>query len=123
MSFDLSASPNPYRPYVVPIDPSPSYITPSKSSSSPRDIFAEFDIPIEYLENPEFSDLVSNLVNQGLSKYASVLIRQPFEIVKTIMQVQYSGQHGQRTLHPPRRYSSRQGIIETDEDFDDAVLF
>ena len=116
MSFDPSFSPNPYRPYVVPIDPSPSVLSPSKSSA--RDLFADFDIPTDYLENPEFGDLVSNLVTKGLSKYASIFIRQPFEIVKTTMQVQYLAQPGQRKFPPPEP-RRRRGMLESDDDYDD----
>lgn len=116
MSFDLSSSPNPYRPYVVPIDPSPSILSPSKSSA--RDIFADLDIPTDYLENPEFSDLVSNLVTKGLSKYASICIRQPFEIVKTTMQVQYLAPPGQRKFPSPKP-SRWRGMSESPDNYDD----
>jgi hypothetical protein len=116
MSFDPLSSPNPYRPYVVPIDPSPSVLSPSKSSA--RDLFGDLDIPTDYLENPEFSDLVSNLVTKGLSKYASIFIRQPFEIVKTIMQLQYLTPvgHGKFPLPQPSR---QRGMLETDDNSDD----
>ena len=116
MSFDPSFSPNPYRPYVVPIDPSLSILSPSKPSA--RDLFRDFDIPTDYLENPEFSDLVSNLVTKGLSKYASIFIRQPFEIVKTTMQVQYLAQPRQRNFPTPKPVRRRR-MLESDDDYDD----
>lgn len=120
MSYNPSPSPNPYRPYVVPIDPAPS-ILPSKSSA--RDLLADLDISTEYFENPEFSDLVSNLVTKSISKYASTFIRQPFEIVKTILQVQYLVPPGQKKIPPsvpPKRLNSRGRVLESDEeDFED----
>jgi hypothetical protein len=118
MSFDPSYSPNPYRPYVVPIDSSPSVLSPSKSSA--RDLLADLDIPTDYLDNPEFSDLLSNLVTKGLSKYASIFIRQPFEIVKTTMQVQCLASPGQRKF-PPLQPSRRRGMLENDDNYDDDV--
>jgi hypothetical protein len=116
MSEDYLSSPNPYRPYVVPIDSSPHIITPSKS---PRDFLADLDIPRDYLENPELSDLVSDLVTKGVSKYASVFIRQPFEIIKTVMQVQYVPNPGTRTAVLPVRKPRR---LDSDDEFDDVRL-
>jgi hypothetical protein len=119
MSYNPVPSPNPYRPYVVPLDPAPS-ILPSKSS--PRDLLADLDISTDYFENPEFSELVWDLVTKGISKYASTFIRQPFEIVKTILQVQYLGTMEQRKLPPPplpKRLNSRGRVLESDEEFED----
>ena len=118
MSFDPSYSPNPYRPYVVPIDSSPTVLSPSKSSA--RDLLADLDIPTDYLENPEFSDLLSNLLTKGFSKYVSIFIRQPFEIVKTTMQVQYLAPPGQRKFPPPQPSRQRR-MLENDNDYDDDV--
>jgi hypothetical protein len=116
MSYDPISSPSPYRPYVVPLDPSPSILNSSKSST--RDLLADLDIPTDYLETPEFSDMLTNLVTKGLSKYASIFIRQPFEIVKTTMQVQYLGRPGPTIFHPQPARRGR----ESDEDDDDDVL-
>lgn len=120
MSYDLSASPNPYRPYVLPLDPSPSVLsssssTPNKTSSA-RDLLADLDLPAEYLENPELGDFVSALLTKSLTKYVSVFLRQPFEIVKTTMQVQYLP----RVPAPPS-FPSKQPrtAMESDEDYDD----
>jgi hypothetical protein len=115
MSFDTENSPNPYRPYVIPLDPIPYHTSPSKSSA--QDLLADLDFPTSYLENPEFSDLVSYLATKGLSKYASILIHQPFEIVKTTMQVQYLAKPGQRKFPPPSRRR-----FDSDEDFDDVGI-
>jgi hypothetical protein len=124
MSYNPASSPNPYRPYVVPLDPAPSTV-PSKPS--PRDLLADLDISTDYFENPEFSGLVSNLVTKGISKYASTFIRQPFEIVKTIMQVQHLIPLEQRKFPPPppppRRLRSRGNILESDEELEDVCSF
>jgi hypothetical protein len=114
MSQDHLSSLNPYRPYVVPIDSSPAVSLPHKSS--PRDLLDGLDIPRDYLENPELSDLISDLVTKGLSKYASMFIRQPFEMVKTTMQVQYipgaGTQKSALTTRPARP-------LVSDDEFDD----
>lgn len=116
MSYDPISSPSPYRPYVVPLDPSPSILNSSKSS--PRDLLADLDIPTDYLETPEFSDMLTNLITKGLSRYASVFIRQPFEIVKTTMQVQYLGRPGPTIFPPPRPSRS-----ESEEEYDDVTPY
>lgn len=113
MSNDTLPSPNPYRPYVVPLESTPHLISPSRST--PRDLLADLDIPTDYLENPELGDLVSSLVTQGISKYASIFIRQPFEIVKTVMQVQYLPVSGIRPISPAR---PRRHVLDSDEEFD-----
>ena len=119
MSYDPVSSPSPYRPYVVPLDPSPSLLNSSKSSA--RDLLADLDIPTDYLETPEFSDMLTNLLTKGLSRYASVFIRQPFEIVKTIMQVQYLGRPGP-TVFPPLPPQSRRGRSESEDEYDDVFI-
>jgi hypothetical protein len=114
MSYDPLSPPNPYRPYVVAIDPSPTFVSSSKSS--PRDLLAELDLPTEYLENPEFNSFVSTLLSKGISKYASTFIRQPFEIVKTVMQVQYLPKTGSTPFpHSPTRHRKRPTSFGSDE--------
>ena len=116
MSYDPLSPPNPYRPYIVPIDPSPTFVS---SKSSPRDLLADLELPTEYLENPEFNNLVSNLVSKGLSKYASTFIRQPFEIVKTVMQVQHLPKAGQTKFSSQQaRSRKRSTSLESDQDED-----
>jgi len=124
MSNDiLSSSPNPYRPYVVPLDASPHIISPSRSSSA-RDILADLDIPTDYLENPELSDLVSGFVTKGLSRYASTFLSQPFEVVKTTMQVQYLPKPGQRRIQPKQtRRTSQRRPLDYEDEFDDVHYY
>ena len=113
MPNDTLPSPNPYRPYVVPLDSSHHLISPSRST--PRDLLADLDIPTDYLENPELSELLSSLFTQGISKYAAVFIRQPFEVVKTIMQVQYISLLGRRPASPPAK---RKYVLDTEDEFE-----
>jgi hypothetical protein len=115
MTLDPLSSPNPYRPYVVPLDHSPHLISPNKSS--PKDLLADLDIPTDYLDNPELSDLISSLVTKGISKYAAIFIRQPFETVKTIMQVQHLSLPGLKPFPPT---PSRRNAMDSDDDIDEA---
>ena len=120
-SYGLSASPNPYRPYVVPLDPAPSVSSTGYKSSaaSARDLLADLDLPTEYLENPELGDLLSNLATRGLTKYVSVFLRQPFEIVKTTMQVQFLPRVPPQPQFPATRYRTP---AESDEDYGDVPI-
>lgn len=114
MPNDTFRSSNPYRPYVVPQNASPSLVSPN-AAASPRDLLADLDIPTDYLQNPELGDLVSDLLMRGISKYAATFIRQPFEIVKTTMQVQYLAGPGQSsfpsTPSRPRSYSDESEVL------------
>jgi hypothetical protein len=111
-------SPNPYRPYVVPQHATPTLATPH-SGTSPRDLLADLDIRTDYLQNPELGDLISDLVMRGISKYTATFIRQPFEIVKTTMQVQYLPTAGfiQPSAHP-RRLSDEYDVCLVSSDTD-----
>jgi len=120
-SYGLSASPNPYRPYVVPLDPAPSVSSAGYKSSaaSARDLLSDLDLPTEYLENPELGDLLSNLATRGLTKYVSVFLRQPFEIVKTTMQIQFLPRLPPQPQFPTRRHRTP---AESDEEDDDVPI-
>lgn len=101
---------NPLRPYYIPPsigDPPPAEPIPSLPTSGPhsfpasaggnatgkyaskaRDIFSDIDYK-DYLHEPSPSlvQTVKDLVDELLWKYTSVLMAQPFEVAKTIMQV------------------------------------
>ncbi|KAI9793437.1 MAG: mitochondrial fusion and transport protein ugo1 [Peltula sp. TS41687] len=92
--------PNPLRPYYIPpsvgLPPDPTTTVPNSSStsstnspftSSARGIFSDLDYS-EYLSDasPSVSELIKKLLDQALWKYSSVLIAQPFEVAKTILQ-------------------------------------
>ena len=102
--------PNPLRPYAVPPSfqptlssgPSPPSGSQShvKYSSRPapsarpsygvagRDILSDLDYG-DYLADasPSVTEMVKRLVDQGLWKYTSVLLAQPFEVAKVVLQV------------------------------------
>ena len=96
--------PNPLRPYYKPpsvglpteVDissPSISKHTPSTAKpsfgSSARDILSDLDYS-DYLSDgsPSAGEIIKNLLDQALWKYSSVLFAQPFEVAKTVLQVQ-----------------------------------
>ena len=104
---------NPLRPYHVPqpvlqnpIEPlsnstvPPNGASPSKSAqtakhglgSSARDMLSDLDYS-NYLSDasPSVLEMVKSLLDQGLWKYTSVLMAQPFDLAKVVLQVQDAG--------------------------------
>lgn len=104
--------PNPLRPYYIPpsLELSPDPVPPVSShhvgnsshsskptsasnarssfGSSARNVLSELDYS-EYLSesSPSAADVIRSLVDRALWKYTSVLLSQPFEVAKTILQV------------------------------------
>ena|SRR5947207_14549527 len=94
--------PNPLRPYYIPpsigLPASPSHVPAAATSgpsgaktsfgSSARDILPDLDYS-DYLgdSSPSISELTKDLLDKALWKYSSVLMAQPFEVAKTILQV------------------------------------
>ncbi|MCJ1324323.1 mitochondrial fusion and transport protein ugo1 [Thelotrema lepadinum] len=101
---------NPLRPYHVPQPiiqhpielPSNSTAPPAGASSSKstkhglgssaRDMLSDLDYS-DYLSDasPSVLEIVKSLLDQGLWKYTSVLMAQPFDLAKVILQVQDAG--------------------------------
>lgn len=94
---------NPLRPYYIPpsIGPPPDVAAAASSASfssrnsgtstytsSARDIFSDIDYS-DYVSEGSLSilDVIKDLLDQALYKYMSVLLSQPFEAAKTILQV------------------------------------
>jgi len=95
---------NPLRPYYIPptigeaSEPVSSSrpavfshgnnATNAKYASKARDIFSDLDYK-DYISEPSPSAIstVKNLIDELLWKYTSVLMAQPFEVAKTILQV------------------------------------
>ncbi|KAI9829653.1 MAG: hypothetical protein M1819_006024 [Sarea resinae] len=97
--------PNPLRPYYRPpsvglsVDPSSKSAAPGLSNragasagrasfgSSARDILSDLDYT-DYISDssPSAADMAKSLLDQALWKYTSVLIAQPFDVAKTILQ-------------------------------------
>ncbi|KAL1304155.1 hypothetical protein AAFC00_000582 [Neodothiora populina] len=96
-------APNPLRPYYVPpsiglppdvgIGAGASAATANSTAgglgSSARDIFSEFDYggPLFDADNTSVTDMAKKIMDQALWKYTSVLLAQPFDVAKTILQV------------------------------------
>lgn len=97
--------PNPLRPYYIPpsIGPPPDVAAAASSAShtfsykngtaatyasSARDIFSDIDYS-DYVSEGSLStlDMIKELLEQALYKYMSVLLAQPFEVAKTVLQV------------------------------------
>lgn len=111
MSFSRD-EPNPLRPYAVPVSSQPSAIpspkaAPSQSrvnagkpsvgprasyGSAGRDILSNVDYG-DYLPDasPSMTEMIKSLADQGVWKYTSVLLAQPFEVTKIMLQVQDAG--------------------------------
>lgn len=93
---------NPLRPYYIPptigerpevlSTPGPRPFTQANSTgryaSKARDIFSDIDYK-DYIAEPSPSvvQTVKDVLDELLWKYTSVLMAQPFEVAKTIMQV------------------------------------
>jgi len=114
---------NPLRPYYIPpsVD-SPANVShngthaaslgskhPSASTnsfgSSARNILADMDYS-EYMSDspPSAASMAKNLMEQAIWKYTSVFLAQPFEVAKTVLQVQVAG--------PKRIASGKPGLEE-----------
>lgn len=108
--------PNPLRPYYIPpsvglwpeANPNGSAATnisgkhastsTNSFGSSARNILADMDYS-EYLSDssPSPSEVIKGLVEQVVWKYTSVFLAQPFEVAKTILQVQVASR-GQKVI-------------------------
>jgi fusion and transport protein UGO1 len=97
---------NPLRPYYRP--PSigrPQDVQPTTSSglgqkngsaasyaSSARDMFSEVDYSDYFSDaSPSTIDAVQSMLNDCLYKYFSILLSQPFDVAKTVLQVRSQG--------------------------------
>ena len=111
-NFTMATSreaPNPLRPYYIP--PSigfPPESTPAPSSSSPRganapsngstyassarDIFGDMDYS-DYVsdDNKSTLDMIRQMLDDAMYKYLAVLLAQPFDVAKTVLQVRSQG--------------------------------
>lgn len=92
---------NPLRPYYIPPSisdeplpaPGPQAFahgaaTGGRYASKARDIFSDIDYK-DYISEPSSSMMrtVKDLVDELLWKYTSVLMAQPFDVAKTLLQV------------------------------------
>ena len=98
-------TPNPLRPYYKPPSIGIPYDTPGTTSSgthglgpkngsaasyasSARDMFSELDYG-DYLSDntPTAVDSIRKQVDDWFYKYSSILLSQPFDVAKTVLQV------------------------------------
>ena len=124
---------NPLRPYYIPPsigDPPPLESIPlptsgsgphsfaqasnatGKYASKARDIFSDINYT-DYEPSPSVVQTIKDLVDELIWKYTSVLMAQPFEVAKTIMQVRRQDDPGNldnTTVEPPRPKPSSQKI-------------
>ena len=100
-------APNPLRPYYIP--PSigfPPDTTPASSSSprggnatsnstyasSARDIFGDMDYSDYVSEDSKSTlDMIRQMLDDAMYKYLAVLLAQPFDVAKTVLQVRNQG--------------------------------
>ncbi|GAM83966.1 hypothetical protein ANO11243_019560 [Dothideomycetidae sp. 11243] len=112
-------TPNPLRPYYVP--PSigvaaerPSTTIPSTAPTSglglgrsARDLLNDLDYssPLLDRDGPSVAEMARKLVDQALWKYTSVLLAQPFDVAKTILQVRMAEEedYGPESAVKPRQ--------------------
>lgn len=118
--------PNPLRPYYIP--PSIGLPTDTVAASSSgarvlgnknntpatyaRDIFSDIDYSDYVSEGSQTKlDTIRKVLDQALYKYVSVLLAQPFEIAKTILQVHHhalgDGTIPLADVDQPRGHASR----------------
>lgn len=121
--------PNPLRPYYIPPSiglppPSSSHAQDAASASIPasaqarfgnsaRDLLTELDYS-DYLSDssPSISGSTKDLLDRAIWKYANVLMAQPFETAKTILQanvVQGDEQEGEIVPEERQRRDHRFG--------------
>lgn len=130
--------PNPLRPYYIPPSIGLPPDAPSNSTgpnlgrnglastkpsftSSAREMFSDLDYS-DYLSDssPSASDTIKNLMDQALWKYTSVLMAQPLEVAKTILQVYVVQDEQDGTVVPEDKRKRQEGYRE--DRYDDVRL-
>ena len=85
-------------------------------ASSARDIFSDIDYS-DYVPAGSLStvDMIKELLDQALYKYMSVLLAQPFEVAKTVLQVrsQAGGDGSMPILDPDDMREGASGYRES----------
>lgn len=137
MTFSTEG-PNPLRPYYIPpsigLDalqhaPSPGNASAAASSSqssggsldvgsSARQLLYDFDYST-YVDDssPTVTKAVKNLFNRAVWVYTGILISQPFDLTKTVLQV-YVAEDEAASRDPFESSSTRRGRRGSDDDDD-----
>ncbi|KAL2255393.1 hypothetical protein VTK26DRAFT_3463 [Humicola hyalothermophila] len=143
---------NPLRPYYIPptigeppdVVPTPgprafSQANPAgRYASKARDIFPDIDYK-DYIAEPSPSvvQTVKEVLDELLWKYTSVLMAQPFEVAKTIMQVRRQDDPGglqaaaeaaeearqRQTNQRISMYDAEDPVEDSDSDLDESAFF
>jgi fusion and transport protein UGO1 len=123
--------PNPLRPYYIPSppipfdsaspDPTSALSVPGPTASnvpSSYTILQDFqDYSSDYLEAPSVGESVRAFLDQAILQYTSVLISQPFEVAKTVLQCQYVPKHeGKPKQAQPRNTTTAEEQRDSEEE-------
>ncbi|KAA8910432.1 mitochondrial carrier domain-containing protein [Sphaerosporella brunnea] len=117
--------PNPLRPYYIPPPPVPFESSAPASSAnttyaapSSYAILQDFhEYSSDYLDSPSAGEAIRRVLDQAILKYTSILISQPFEVAKTVLQCQYvPRKEGGRSKH----HGPRGDTATTEEDVGDS---
>lgn len=129
-----SREPNPLRPYYVPAASSapipgsspaqPAYSSSGSLSSSARDLLPDLDIDVDFPGSAsEAWQNTRTLVDALVYKYSSLLLAQPFDVAKILLQVSGPPETGttERRAEPVRRrrYQDEEDQREDDNTSDD----
>ena len=80
----------------------------SSSHLSARDILNDLDYESYLAEpSPSSTDLIRQFTERAIWKYSSVFLAQPFDVAKTILQVQYNGPRQGRSSQIAKARSTR----------------
>ncbi|KAK5941080.1 hypothetical protein PMZ80_006357 [Knufia obscura] len=127
---DSRYQPNPLRPYYIPpsIGREPQSVpnaTSAKPTASPSFSFPDLDYS-EYIPeaSPSVTGQVKNLLDKALWKYTSVVIAQPFEVAKLILQIRVAQeQDADDQFHSRDDGYQAQDFEEDDEEDDEPNYF
>lgn len=116
-------TPNPLRPYYVPpsigIPPdahsssASGGVAGSSLGTSARDMLSDLDYGAPFFdrEGPSLGEMGKKLVDRAIWKYTSVLLAQPFDVAKTILQVRLAAAHDADTLDTKTRDDRRRSAV------------
>lgn len=108
---------NPLRPYYIPqtgltsaTNTTPEVTSPSSAQvfgSTARDFMPDLDYA-DYLDSsPSVADWIRDALNRALVRYSQVLVGQPFDVAKTILQVYVVSDAAEE--HPGRKSTPGNG--------------
>lgn len=134
MAYQHREGVNPLRPYYIPPtigdEPLPAPgphafaegTATGKYTSKARDIFSDIDYK-DYISDDSSSVVhtVKDLLDELLWKYTSVLMAQPFDVAKTILQVRSQDESAAASVPSTPAHESRQRTTDQTSSIYDAV--